>query len=152
MAMAEGWFCVQLMTFMLIGRMLWIIVLLEDLVIVSWHFMEMMPCTLTRFPGPLEEEQPHNITEPPPTPYLQTGYFQYRHSYFLEKAVVVVLETWRPQDATFLCISPTVILEEFFASLIILLAVHGGKISIGPLPGKFVTIPVAFNFLSIALT
>ena len=28
---------------------------------------------------------------------------------------------------------------------------RGGKINMGPLPGKFVTVPVALNFLSIAL-
>ena len=59
--------------------------------------------------------------------------------------------TSRRQDATFLCISVKVIHVEFFASLI-LLAVHGGKIHMGPLPGKFITIPVALNFLGIALT
>ena len=45
------------------------------------------------------------------------------------------------QGATFLCNSPTVIFEEF---------VHGGKINMGPLPGTFVAVPDAFNFLSIS--
>ena len=58
----------------------------------------------------------------------------------------------QPQDATFLCNSPIMILEKCFASLIILFTVHGGKINRGPLPGKFVTVPVALNFLSIGLT
>ena len=32
----------------------------------SWYFMEfMMPCTLTKFPGPLVEKEAHNITDPP---------------------------------------------------------------------------------------
>ena len=44
----------------------------------SWYFMEfMMPCTLTRFPGPLEEKQPHNITDPPP--YLTVGITDFRN-------------------------------------------------------------------------
>ena len=43
----------------------------------------MMPCTLTRFPGPFEEKQPDNITEPPP--YLHTGYFWDRHYSFYTK-------------------------------------------------------------------
>ena len=47
-----------------------------------------MPCTLIRFPGPLEEKQSLNITEPPP--YLQTGYFQYRHSSFYAKPTLSV--------------------------------------------------------------
>ena len=38
-----------------------------------------------------------------------------------------------------------------FASLIILHVVNGGKINMGPHPGKFVTVPVALK-LSIALT
>ena len=29
---------------------------------------------------------------------------------------------------------------------------HGGKINMGPLSGKFVTVPVALNILTIALT
>ena len=34
----------------------------------SWYFMFMfmMACTLTRFPGPLEQKQPHNLTDHPP--------------------------------------------------------------------------------------
>ena len=38
----------------------------------SWYFNAfMMPCTLTRFPGPLEEKQPHSITDP--LPYFTVG-------------------------------------------------------------------------------
>ena len=36
------------------------------------------------------------------------------------------------------------------ASFIILLTVREGKINMGNLPGKFVIVPDAFNFLSIA--
>ena len=49
----------------------------------------MMPYPLTRFPGPLEEKQPH-ITEPPPPPCLNTGYFRYRQSYFYAKPTLSV--------------------------------------------------------------
>ena len=42
--------------------------------------------------------------------------------------------------------------DPFFASLIILLALCGDKINMGQLSGKFVTVPVALNFLNIALT
>ena len=41
---------------------------------------------------------------------------------------------------------------ELFSFLIILIAVCRGKINMVSLPGKFVTIPVAFNFLSLAIT
>ncbi len=38
----------------------------------SWYFKAfMMPCTLTRFLGPLEEKQAHSITDPPP--YFTVG-------------------------------------------------------------------------------
>ena len=53
---------------------------------------------------------------------------------------MVGLGTWWPQDSIFLWNSPTVILGDFFGSLIILFAVHGGKINMGPLLGKFVTL------------
>ena len=34
---------------------------------ICWYLMEsMIPCILTRCPGPLEEKQPHNIKDPPP--------------------------------------------------------------------------------------
>src|SRR4029434_9531065 len=34
---------------------------------ICWYFKEsMIPCILTRCPGPLDEKQPHNITDPPP--------------------------------------------------------------------------------------
>src|SRR4029434_10585954 len=34
---------------------------------ICWHLMEfMIPCILTRCRGPLEEYQPHTITDPPP--------------------------------------------------------------------------------------
>ena len=66
--------------------------------------------------------------------------------------LMVVLETWWPQDATFLCNFATVILGEFFASLIGLPPVRKCKINMGSLPGKFVTVLVALKFLSIALT
>ena len=46
---------------------------------------------------------------------------------------------WRLEDATFLYNLATVIIGEFFDSLIILLTECGGKINMGPLPGKFVT-------------
>ena len=48
--------------------------------------------------------------------------------------------------------SPRLNFVEFFASLIILLTVCGCKIDMGPLPGMFVTVPVALNYLSIILT
>ena len=54
-----------------------------------------------------------------------------------------------PQDAKFFCNSATVIFWDFFC--LILLAVRGGKINMVPLPGKFVMVPVALNFLRIVL-
>ena len=66
--------------------------------------------------------------------------------------LMVVLETWWHQDATFLCNSPTVIFGDLFASLIILLAVRGGKINRDPLSRRFVTVTIALKFLSTALT
>ena len=46
----------------------------------SWYFNAfMMPCTLTRFPGPLEEKQPHSITDPPPLRlwfWVRKGFFR----------------------------------------------------------------------------
>ena len=145
------------------------------------------PGYIVRVSGPLEEKQPHNITEPPPPLYLHTGFFQSRHSsfytirtlsidcqkngscqssssilrtpgayvwgendrkgFFLECLanhllgwrwhLMAVLETWWPPR----CYFPL-----FPTSLIIPLIVHGGNIYMGPLPGKFVTVPVAFNF------
>ena len=56
-----------------------------------------------------------------------------------------------PQDSTFLFKSPKVILGDFLP-LIILLPVCGGKIIMGPLPCKFITVPGALNFLSITIT
>ena len=56
----------------------------------SWCLKFMMPCTLTMFPGPLEEKQPHNIREPPPQSYLRTGYSWYRHSSFYTKSTLSV--------------------------------------------------------------
>lgn len=41
---------------------------------------------------------------------------------------------------------------EFFAPLIILVTGCGGKMNLGPLPGKFVAVPVNTHFLTIALT
>ena len=49
------------------------------------------------------------------------------------------------------CNCTTVILGDFFFAPHIILVVCGGKINIDPLPGKFVTVLVALNFLSIAL-
>ena len=54
----------------------------------------------------------------------------------MEVTLMVVLETSWPQEDTFLCNSPTAIIGDFFACC-----------SWGPLHGKFVTVPVAFNFL-----
>ena len=48
--------------------------------------MFMMP----RFPGPLEEKQPDNITERPPPAYLHRGYFRYCHSSFYAKSTLSV--------------------------------------------------------------
>ena len=51
---------------------------------ISWYFILMMPCTLYHVgsSGLGQEKQPHYITEPPPPPYLHTGYFWCRHSSF----------------------------------------------------------------------
>ena len=49
---------------------------------------------------------------------------------------------------SFFCSSPTV----NFAYLTVLLTVCEGKINLGPRPGKFVTVPVDWNFLIIVLT
>ena len=43
-------------------------------------------------------------------------------------------------------LSSVILQNEFFASFVILLAVRGGKINMGPLPAKFVTVPVALKF------
>ena len=42
----------------------------------------MYPNKVSPLTGPVEEKQPHNITEPPPPPYLHAGYYQYRYSSF----------------------------------------------------------------------
>ena len=61
----------------------------------SWYFIEfMMLGILTRFPGPLEDKQPHNITEPPP--YLYTGYFLVWAFFFLCQTH---LECWLPKSS-----------------------------------------------------
>ena len=65
--------------------------------------------------------------------------------------LMVVLETFWPQDSTNLCNSPAVILRDYFASRTILLTVRGVNLQTGPLPGWFLTSPVALNFLTIAL-
>ena len=52
-----------------------------------------MPCTLTSFPGSLEDKQSHNIMEPPPPPYLRTGYIGYKHSSFYAKPTYIFVSS-----------------------------------------------------------
>src|SRR4029434_1899230 len=65
---------------------------------------------------------------------------------------MVVVETFSPQDSTNLCNSPAVILGDYFASRTILLTVHGVNVQTRPLPGGFLTSPVALNFLIISMS
>jgi len=171
----------------------------------------MIPCILTRCPGPLEETQPHNIKDPPP--YFTVGmrcfsvwlsfclrqthlwclwpksfilfssdHITWPHwksdlhlancrrfslllidsrGFFLAalqnnlwwcRCLMVVLETFWLQDSTNLCHSPAVILGDSFASRTILLTVRGVKVAYTrPLPGWFLTSPVALYFLIISM-
>ena len=179
---------------------------------ICWYLMEsMIPCILTRCPGPLEEKQPHNIKDPPPYFTLGMGVFSVWLSFCLRQThlwcllpksfilvssdhitrshwksdlhlancrrfslllidsrgfflatlqnnlwwcrwrLMVVLETFWPQDSTHLYNSPAVILGDSFASRTILLTVRGVNLQIGPLPGWFLTSPVALNFLIISM-
>ena len=64
--------------------------------------------------------------------------------------LMVLFETWWPQDATKACSSFTVILGDFVASLTLLLSILGGKMQSRPLPMRFS--PVQYLLICFIIT
>lgn len=59
---------------------------------------------------------------------------------------MMVLETWKPQDFTFSCNSPTVVFGDVFCLSYHPTRCTWSKINLDPLPGKFLIVLVDDHF------